>query len=263
MLGRMRAPPRITRAEVVAVQNRIAKRRDKDDPDLEKLGDPDQAHPREVLEFVIHRPHRDRTMRARDSIDGLTLNAAVWWIDREVELKLLRRGLIDGCFPAELGLPLGITTAQGTQDRIDRLTALLAGYRPDEKISREHRRLDTAKAEHGDARQAWIAVNRRELELVARLLLGQAAKYAVTGEDAEFIEELADDVEQGSWSPASLSVLSLAATELQTHPNVLVVPEADGQTRSRRERTVDRVIRRAKETRLAFDQLTPLAAAQH
>lgn len=213
----MSTPPRITRAELRGSLHRIIARRLKiEDPHLEELAtDPDQADPREVLDYLLRRsgPSVPRWVRQADVTDGLVLNVWLWWEDRRREAALLRAGVRLGLFATQLGAPLGITSRQGVPDRLARLEALLKYDRPDETLTREARRVDGEQ----DQRHRWVRDHQAELAAVAGNLLAAAARFEVTG---EWLEELDADHSAGAWSPASLGVLGLAVAEVRTAPAV-------------------------------------------
>ncbi|MDT7703001.1 MAG: hypothetical protein QOJ30_5326, partial [Pseudonocardiales bacterium] len=97
--------------------------------------------PRDVLDYLARRGPAGipRWVAAADTADALILSTWCWWDDRRREHRLLRTGRSLGLSLSELGAPLGITTRRGTQDRIDRLDALLRYDRPDEQLTRAAR----------------------------------------------------------------------------------------------------------------------------
>jgi hypothetical protein len=128
-------PPRSTAAEVDATISRITRRHAKvDDPHREQLG----TDPRDVLDYLREHdgPHLPRWVRQADISDALTLHVWLWWDDRRRLHRTLSTGKRLGLFLTQLGAPLGIRSAQGTQDLLDRLTALLRYDRPDEQLTR-------------------------------------------------------------------------------------------------------------------------------
>jgi hypothetical protein len=130
-------PPHVTRTELDAAITRVLWRhRHIDDPHRAGLG----TEPRDVLEQLTRGSVAlPRWVVAADTLDGLVLSVWLWWEDRRRERALLRRGLHLGLTLGELGTPLGISSPQGLRDRLDRLDALLAFDRPDEKLTRAAR----------------------------------------------------------------------------------------------------------------------------
>ncbi|MDR7304610.1 hypothetical protein [Haloactinomyces albus] len=235
----MRTPPRVTRQELEAAVQRIHSRRSKvDDQNRELLGN----DPASTLDYLRKYTDRDipSWVRQADVADCLILHVWTWWEDRRRERALLRAGLREGMFLSQLGAPLGISSRQGVRDALDRLEALLEYDRPDEKITRDARRVKQSS----DARQAWIDDNLDEVRTAAARLL--AYSNMVTDEDTEWFEELQADYEADAWTPASLTVLGLASGELRASP---VVCELDEQ------HAVHRALRYADGLRSAFSTI--------
>lgn len=192
--------------------------------------------PRDVLDYLAARGVAGipRWVAAADTADALVLHTWCWWDDRRREHRLLRSGRSLGLSLAELGAPLGITTRRGTQDRIDRLDALLRYDRPDEQLSRTARR----EAKARDARQVWIDDHRNDVGAVLAGFLAQARRFLdhvapheleAAGDDppsagaGEWLDELAADYTGDAITPATLAVAGLAAAELRTTPAVLAL----------------------------------------
>ncbi len=236
----MATPPRIGTEELAATMRLIVKRRVKvDDPHAEQLPDPDQADPRDLLEY-LHRypaPRDAKWVREADIADALTLHVWLWWEDQRRLLRTLRAGRHAGLFLTQMGAPLGIRTRAGTRDLIDRLEALLAYDRPDEKIGREARRADRNR----DARSAFVRANRDELHTLTADLMAAADRFGV--DDRDWLDELKADADADQFSPASLAVLNLAAAEVRTSPGVLELDSTHN---------VHRVLRRADDLRRRF-----------
>lgn len=236
----MVTPPRILAAERDAAIARIDRRHARfDDPRRSELG----SEPREVLEFVLGRGTVGvpRWVSAADHADALVLWTWLWWEDRRTERRLLRQGLAAGLSLSDLGSPLGITTRQGTQDRIDRLGALLEYDRPDEQLSRDLRRQLRAR----DARQVWIDDHRDEVRAVLLALLIQAHRVLAEGDAdldsgadgstpgpgrdieievhpaREWLDAIGADYTDDTLTPATLAAAGLAAAELRTDRSVL------------------------------------------
>lgn len=213
----MTTPPRITQPELDHVVAVLHKRRAKvQDPRLELLGD----DPAAVLDFLLRYPSGTRWVRQADIQAGLVLNVWLWWQDRRRELSLLRAGVKAGLFLTQLGAPLGITARQGTQDRIDRLEALLAYDRPNEKLTREARRIARQDAEARDQRFLWIDEHRQEIRDVITNVLAEAERFA-DPDDREFLDELDVDLVADDLTPGTLALLNLACLELRSVPAVL------------------------------------------
>ena len=198
------------------------------------------TEPRDVLDYLARRGPAGipRWVAAADTADGLILSTWCWWDDRRREHRLLRNGRHLGLSLSELGAPLGITTRRGTQDRIDRLDALLRYDRPDEQLTRTARR----EAKAGDGRQVWLDAHRDEIRAVLAGFLAQARRFAdaVAPEEqgspdiepsdvdqpaaaraGEWLDELAADYDADDLTPATVAVAGLAAAELRTTRAVL------------------------------------------
>lgn len=238
----MATPPRVTRSELVGTIQRIVQRHERADaPHRELLPDPAQADPREVLDYLDrYGGGLPRAVRRADVLDAATLEVWLWWEDRRRQLARLRRGVELKVPLLQLGAQWGIRTAQGVRDLMHRREALLRYDRPDEKLAREARRVTAGSSgAAGDARQAWVRRHGEDLSRVAERLLREARRYGVEG---EWLEELSYDSEAG-WSPASLSVLGLAAGELRTAHQVVELESA---------RTVHRALREVEALRERF-----------
>lgn len=243
----MATPPKITRTELVHTIARIVNRRLKvDDPDAELLPDPAQADPREVLDYLHKHTRAPGWVLDADVCDALTLNVWLWWEDRRRELAWLKRGKQRGLFLSQLGSPLGITSRTGVNDRIDRLEALLRFDRPDEKLTREARRVARLDQFQGAAEGEWIRDHNRELGEVAEALLDAAERYGpLDDEDRQWLDELAVDLRDDAFSPASMAVLGMAAAEVRTCPRVLALD-------STRPYAVHHVLNRVDQLRAEF-----------
>lgn len=232
----MRTPPRVNHVEVETALRRIYARRVKvDDPNLEHLG----SEPADVLDYLRKYAGADipSWVRQADIADGLVLHVWTWWEDRRRERALLRAGLREGMFLSQLGAPLGISSRQGVRDALDRLDALLEYDRPDEKISRDARR----SVQINDGRQEWIARNLDRIRTgVARLL---AYSDLVSEDENDWFEELRADYGADIWTPASLTILGLAAEELRASPVVCEMSEGHA---------VHRALRGADDLRRSF-----------
>jgi hypothetical protein len=236
-ISRVSTPPRITDIELSAAVERIARRHDRiDDSRRSAMG----TAARDVLDYLAARGPAGipRWVAAADTADALILSTWCWWDDRRREHRLLRNGRHLGLSLSELGAPLGITTRRGTQDRIDRLDALLRYDRPDEQLTRAARR----ERRDSDARQVWIDAHRDEIRAVLAGFLAQARRFAAAvapeehagGPDddpgdvdlpsagaGEWLDELAADYDADDLTSATLAVAGLAAAELRTAPAVL------------------------------------------
>ncbi len=235
----MRTPPRVSRAELDAALARIATRRDTvDDKNREMLG----TEPAEVLDYLSK--YSDRAIpswvRQADVADGLVLHTWTWWQDRRRERALLRAGVREGLSLSQIGAPLGITSRQGVRDALDRLDALLEHDRPDETLTRDARR----NPHDEDACTRWIRHNLDRLQTVAARLLAHAD--LADPEDREWIDELYTDYTDNAWSPASLTVLGMAAGELRAAPAVCELEHHHG---------VHRALAAADELRTTFSNL--------
>lgn len=221
----------------VTIERIINRRAQVEDRGRELISD----DPRELLAYL--RKHRGRNIpdwvQTGDLLDGFTLDNWVWRDDRMRLLDDLRHGRRMGMSLAQLGKPLGITTPQGTQDLIDRLTALRDRGRPDEQLTREARR--AARNPPGGAGGSdWVTDHHAALTGLAADLLAQAARWKVS--DRDWLDELADDLTHDTWS---LGVLNLAVAELRTAPAVLALTGHD---------TVHKVLHRADQLRTSWSQ---------
>ncbi|MGH9061606.1 MAG: hypothetical protein ACRDZY_19155 [Acidimicrobiales bacterium] len=210
----MTTRPRVTLTEVDTAVIRITDRhRQADDQHLERLG----TDPRDVHDYLARYtgPHLPAWVRRADIADDLVLQVWLWWEDQRRLLATRLRGRRLGCSLSQLGGPLGLRSPQGTQDLIDRLTALLRYDRPNEKVSREERHLQaTTIGSVDDDRHRWITTHTTQLGEVTTRLLAEADQWQVT--DREWLDELAHDHQTGGFTPASMAVLGLALGELRT-----------------------------------------------
>lgn len=209
------------RSEVELAIARIARRREKvDDRHREKLPDSPDSDPREVLDYLrrCSGPDIPRWVLQADVCDALTLNNWLWWEDRRRELHFLNAGRELGLFLSQLGAQVGVHK-QGVLDRIHRLEALLRYDRPDEKIAREARRAERERLERLPVEQAWLSARRDELCAVIAGLVDQSDRFQV--EERDWIDELDSDARDDDFTPATMVILGLAATELRTAPAVL------------------------------------------
>jgi hypothetical protein len=211
----------VHRAEAGLAISRIANRRAKvDDRNREKLPDSTASDPRDVLDYLrkYSGPDIPRWVLQADVCDALTLNNWLWWEDRRRELHFLRAGRDRGLFLSQIGAQVGIGK-QGVLDRIDRLEALLAYDRPDEKITRTSRRAERERQERMPAQEAWLRTRHEELHDVITALVDHASRYDV--EERDWIDELEIDGRDGDFSSSTMVILGLASAELRTAPAIL------------------------------------------
>lgn len=202
---------------------RIGARRAKvDDCHREMLPDSPDSDAREVLDYLrkYSGPDIPRWVLQAEVCDALTLNNWLWWEDRRRELFFLKAGRDRGLFLSQLGAQVGVGK-QGLADRIDRLEALLCFDRPDEKLARAHRRAARERAQRLPLEDSWLQGQRGQLHAVITALVGQADRFAI--EQREWLEELAVDAREDNFTPATMVILGLAATELRTAPPVLAL----------------------------------------
>lgn len=193
-----------------------------------------------MLEYLTRHSGRvPQITVAEDTLDALVLHTWLWWQDRRRERALLRRGKYAGLYLREMGHPLGITSHQGVQDRLDRLDALIAHDRPDGHLSRAAR----AEAARSEERTRWASAQEPRLrEVVEHLVreLGRVPEPAsiltaapdeaarneadsagmgdpedperasLAAETAEWFAELCADLGHEHLSPATVSLLGLA-----------------------------------------------------
>ncbi|MGM0723990.1 MAG: hypothetical protein ACQEXM_26085 [Actinomycetota bacterium] len=226
----------------------VARRVKVDDPDRWKLpDDPDNPQVREVLDYLQRHTRVPRWVLQADVADALTLNNYLWWADRRRELAWLKAGVARNLFLSQLGAQVGIGK-QGVKDRIDRLDALLQFDRPDEQITREARRAARAAEARRDTETAWVEDRAGELAAIAAGFTTAADRFALADDDREWIDELGSDARDGAFTPASMTVLSLAAEELRTAPAIVSL---DGS----RPYQLHGWLQRADELRAAFSGL--------
>lgn len=232
---------------------RIAHRRAKvDDRHREKLPDSPASDPREILDYLrkYSGPEIPRWVLQADVCDALTLNNWLWWEDRRRELHFLTAGRDRGIFLSQLGAQVGVGK-QGVLDRIDRLEALLRYDRPDEKITREVRRVERDRRERLPTQAAWLDARRDDLCAVIAGFVEQAERFDV--EERDWLDELALDGRSGHFTPATMVILGLAAAELRTTPAVVALD-------SRRPYAVHGLLARADALRSQFAELGSKAA---
>lgn len=198
----------------VTVARILARRRKADDPDLELASD----DPRELRAYLRKHSRVPEWVQRADVLDTLTIDNWIWWHDRADLLADLERGKRAGLTLQQLGEPLGIRTAQGTNDLIDRYTALRDHHRPDEKLTRAARQ--AAQAIPGKpVRVDWVTVHHTALVEVVGAILAEADRWQVT--DRDWLDDLATDLaDDANWS---LGVLNLACAELRTAPTVVAL----------------------------------------
>lgn len=245
----MATPPRVTETELARTLHRIAARREKhQDSALERLPDPEQAHPWEMLEFLRRHPAGTRDGRRADVADALRLCAWLWWAQRRAEHTWLSQGRRLGMFLSQLGMPFGIGK-RGVADRLDRLEALLRYDRPDEKITREARAAEHARAARSAAEHAWITQHHVELRELATTLAGEAERFALADEHREWVDEAARDAREDTLTPGTLTALGLAAADVQTAPEITALQGG-------RPYTVHQVLERIHALRADFAALS-------
>jgi hypothetical protein len=225
----------------------IAKRRAKvEDCNRDRLPDSPDSDPREVLDYLqkYSTAGIPRWVLQADVCDALTLNNWLWWEDRRRELHFLRAGRDRGLFLTQIGAQVGVGK-QGVVDRIDRLKALLRYDRPDEKITRAARSSERLARERRPAEDAWLQAHRDELSGVVHSLVAEADRHGIPAEGREWLDELVVDAEEVNWTPATMVILGLAASELRTAPPVLGLGGL-------RPYAVHGVLRRADSLRCSF-----------
>lgn len=241
--------PRVPDAELSLTLQRVVNRRIKvDDPDRALLSDdtenPQVSEVYVVLDYLQRHTRVPRWVLQADVADALTLNNYLWWADRRRELTWLRAGVGRNLFLSQLGAQIGVGK-QGVKDRIDRLEALLQFDRPDEQITREARQAVKAAAARRDTETAWVHDHAGELAAIAAGFTTTADRFELEDDGREWIDELATDARDKSFSPASVTVLSLAAEELRTAPAIVSL---DGS----RPYQLHRWLQRADGLRVAF-----------
>jgi hypothetical protein len=195
----------------------VFRRREKTgDPALELVPAADQPDPDEMLDFLrLHNAGRERWIRQAEVPTALKLHVAQWWADRRDELLWLERGRRGGVFLTQLGAPFGIRSRQGTQDRIDRLQALLTRGKPDQAISRAQRQATAAATGLQEVRESWIERHQREIYAVIGSLIAAARAAEVPDESRESLDDVAGDHRHGTVTTSTLTILRWAAGEVR------------------------------------------------
>lgn len=210
----MATPPRVDAARAAQAVRDIADRRAEiDDPHRDRLGD----DPLEVLLYLrkYSGPNIPEAVRQADIEDGLRLRIWLWWQGAALELWLLDRAEDLGMNRKRIGRLLGIRTGQGLVDRRDRLRALLGpAGRPDEKVQRAERAEQRASASIEARQRNWLHRHRGAIASVAQALIDHED---LADEDAaEWLVEVARDLRERSFTPASFMVVDLAVDALVT-----------------------------------------------
>ncbi|MFC5148898.1 hypothetical protein [Streptomyces aureoversilis] len=182
-------------------------------PDIEAPG----AELSVVLFGSKHKSALPRLARRAEAIDRLVLIQQLrLLLDRE-ELAALRDGNEAGATWRQLGDPLGITTKNGTVQRMQRLRVAVelgpsALRAPG--VLRAHER---GVVQDEDSRSNWVALNCERVRNASAQLLHHRAAL-ITDEDAdEWLDDLADRLEEpvGPASEASIIVhLRFAVEEI-------------------------------------------------
>ncbi|MCV7144232.1 hypothetical protein H7J76_34445 [Mycolicibacterium fortuitum] len=215
------------RDELAGAISRIARRRATvDDVHRDRLPDAADSDPREVLRYLRQFSGTDipRWVLQADVCDALILNNWLWWEDRRTELHFLLEGRRRGLFLDQLGAQVGVGK-QGVRDRIDRLEALLRFDRPNEKLTRAARAAAKVADQRRTAEDAWIENHQAMLREAIAELLEQASRLVASGEDRDWLDELAVDTgAEGDLGRTIMPILGLAVDELRTSPAVLALP---------------------------------------
>lgn len=135
----MTTPAPVDWDQAARAMDRIASRHGQaKDPHLHKL----TAEPHQVLGYLRRYSERmPEEVRRQDVKDGLILRVWMWWEGQRDEAWLLEQASRLEMPNREAGKILNITSRQGVRDRRDRLDALKATGRPDEKWARASRSL--------------------------------------------------------------------------------------------------------------------------
>jgi hypothetical protein len=251
----MATPPRIARAEMDAAITRIASRHRKIDDEL--FANVDLDKPADVLDYL--RKHLTRIARIvrwvaqADVSDALILHVWNWWEDRRREHELLMAGKRLGLPLSQLGSPLGIGSRvqsdrgnrrRGTQDRLDRLEALLRFDRPDAELVREARRVDQAADEQANEQTTWLVKHRAWMASTAAALLAYA--HLADEDAAEDLAAVRDHWREDRWTPGALVWMGMATAALRASERVIELGPRHG---------VHRALKAVDELRVAFAEL--------
>lgn len=208
-----RSPP--PRPDTPHLADDIRRRRERvEDPRRVQLPASDTARPVDVLTFLRRCPSNDRGIRRCDHLSALALVSALWWVDRGDELWALRAGLRSRVFRTQLAAPYNISSGQGLQDRVDRLTSLSTRGRLDEKHTRQMRQPDTDPKRQ----EPVTATDRDRIDgLASDLLTIVAATLEIAEGERDWLDLLGAELrgDDRSGYVSSIVMLALAAAEVQ------------------------------------------------
>jgi hypothetical protein len=237
-----RIRPHVHRSELTAALDRIAERHARADDEI--FARIDSENPADVLGFLVKNLHLlPPDIKEADVRDALILNGWMWWEDVRREHALLVAGVAAGVPLGELGARLGVTD-EGVQNRIDRGTALLRFDRPDASLAREARRTERDQADRSAAACTWIGEHEEWVAATAARLVSYGS--LCDEEAGEWMEEVARDWKDRTFTPTTLTLMGLAAAALRVSPDVLNQPP---------QHAVHRAIRHVHDLRTQFARL--------
>ncbi|MEV4212622.1 hypothetical protein [Micromonospora sp. NPDC049662] len=203
----------MTDQEMRAALDRIIQRRDDiDDPNRYQLSD----DPRDVLAYLRkHSRGMPEHVRRADVEDGLVLRVWLWWDGEAAELWLLDRADELAMNRRSVGARLGVATGQGLVDRRVHKRAML---------SRATGIPAPAPASSARGREEWIAAHRRAVQAIASTLVEH--RELADEEAAESLIEVRRDLHDDVCTPAGITVIDWAVTELAAVPAVAALPDS-------------------------------------
>lgn len=247
----MDTPPYVENDQVVRTIARIRKRRlSVDDPNAGRI----PIEPLGVLDYLRRYSSTGipRWVLQAEALDAATLVNHLHWQMRSAQLWTLKRAVGMGHHLSTIGSEFGIKTRQGTQDRIDRLDALLMRGKPDAEVMRDRRRSNRERELMGDVENAWIAANERRLVDIAVEMNALADLFNLPDDGREWIDEVRTYSRDGFTPGAMGAPLAFAVEELQA----LLPTEGEG------ERRLNWTVREANLLRAEFSALGKEAAKQ-
>lgn len=203
----MALPPPVTDEQAADAVRRIAERRRSiDDENASRLGE----DPVDVLAYLRrYSSGIPQHVAEADVLDGLVLELYLWWLAAEAEWWLLERAKKLRMAPSRIGHLLGVTSRQGVHDR------LRLAQRKVERLRGEPLQRGSATSSERTAEQEqvrWLGEHRSEIRAVAREAV--SLQRFVGDEAAEWLVDVARDVEAGDVTPASFQFLRFALDEV-------------------------------------------------
>ncbi len=162
-------------------------------------------------------------LRRKDYPDAVVISRWIAEVEaRRAELWALEQGLLLGLTNRQVGEPYGLLSRQGVPDRVKALRRHLHGASADAlpgpaaPAGRGSRALSAAERE-----LEWLTANRRRILALAGRLLAHAD--LADEEAADWLAEVARDVDDGACTPASFRVIGFAVDDLAASPAFLAL----------------------------------------